>query len=177
MAVEVCWAERATRAVPASRDAQARGRERRTRGRAGWGAEAGQGGKGGCRAGEQWEQHKRLHRGSPVPQAGGVGSSDRPEGPHCCVRLRSPSRIPQGSRRAGSTHVSGVFIQAGGTPVSFEASPRERARSTPLLPAGLPELRGCRGTGRNLEAIAPVRLSSGNAVPSSFPLRKHNPRG
>lgn len=34
-----------------------------------------------------------------------------------------------------------------------------------------------RGTGRNLEAIGLVRFSSRNAMPSSFPLRKHNPRG
>lgn len=61
--------------------------------------------------------------------------------------------------------------------MSFEARPRERARSTPLLSLGSPELPDCHGRGRNLEAIAPVRLSSGNAVPSSFPLRKHNPRG
>lgn len=33
------------------------------------------------------------------------------------------------------------------------------------------------GMKRNLEAIALVHFSNGNAMPSSFPLRKHNPGG
>lgn len=141
MAVEVWWAERATRAVPASRDAQARGRERRTQGRAGWGAEAGQGRKGGCRAGEQWEQHKRLHRGSPVPQAGGVGSSDRPEGPHCCVRLRSPSRIPQAPAVLEAPTFRGCLFRQEGPPCPLKPAPGSEHA------APLSSLRGCRSCG------------------------------
>lgn len=170
------WAKRAARAAPTSSDAKAPGQERRTRGRAGWGTETGRGRKGGCRAGGRGA---KLH------------STREPAGALVCPRLVGWAALtpllcearvsfpdPPGSHHAGSAHLSGwVFIQAGGTPVSFEASPRERARSTPLLSLGLPELPDCRGTGRNLEAIAPVRLSSRNAVPSSFPLRKHNPRG
>lgn len=57
----------------------------------------------------------------------------------------------------------------------FAAPGSEHAAPSPLPPSAM-ELPGSGGMGRNLEAIAPMCLSIGNNVPSSFPLRKHNPR-
>jgi len=87
-----------------------------------------------------------------------------------------------GSGMLGSAHISGLLIGVEDIIQKLGcAAPGASGGAAPLslLPhkASAASLLDGRGMGRNLEAIALVLFSRGNAMPSSFPLRKHNLRG